>query len=73
MPTLASSPLTSPLTPHPSMTHSLFWVETLAGGPEGGLGISNMWMRFFSLRQAPLPARVGKGQGGKGLLAFRIA
>ena len=73
MPTHASSPLTSPSTPHPPMTHTLDWVETLAGGPGGGLGISKMWMRFFFLSQAPLAARVGEGHRGKGLLAFSIA
>lgn len=60
MPTLASSPLTSPFTPHPLMTHTLDWVETLAGGPGGGLGVSKMWMRFFFLSQAPLAARLGR-------------
>lgn len=38
MPTLASSLLTSLHAP-PPMTHTVDWVETLAGGPVGGLGI----------------------------------
>ena len=73
MPTLASSLLTSLSMPHPPMTHTLDWVETLAGGLVGRLGISKTWMRFFFLIQAPLVARVGEGQRGKGLLALGIA
>jgi hypothetical protein len=55
------------------MTHTLDWVETLAGGPGGGLGISKMCMRFFVLSQAPLPATAGEGQRCKGLQALSIA
>lgn len=47
------------------MTHTLGWVETLAGAL-GRLGISKMWMRFFLWSQAPWAAS-GEGRGGKGL------
>lgn len=44
--------------PHPPMTQTLDWVETLAGGPVGRLGISKTWMRFFFFPWLPGLGRV---------------
>lgn len=71
VPTLPSSPLASSSTPHPAVTHALDWVETLARAPGGGLGISQTWMKFFPPEPGTLgKISVGKGRGGRGLLAF---
>lgn len=65
MPTLPSSPLTSSSTPHPVMTHTLDWVETLARATGGGLGISKTVDEVFPPEPARHPWRSVLGRVGE--------